>query len=284
MILDSNTVKLLRIPFSFFLLPVFLFALAMSQVDSSQYFDAICIFFVLHLFIYPASNGYNSFMDQDEGSIGGIRNPPKATQNLFYASILFDVLGLCLALYVGFGFFIGTLIYMLISRAYSWKGIRLKKYPILGFLSVAIFQGFFMFLNIYGALKNSYAFDYQIIIAGLAASFMIGGVYPLTQIYQHKQDAESGDNTISLLLGYRGTFIFSLVFFLLAGVCLYIVLSWQNFLYFQVFLLPVALFFGKWMFEVWKNTEKANFDNAMKMNVIASVCMNIFFIFLIFTN
>lgn len=284
MILDSNTVKLLRIPFSFFLLPVFLFAIAMSQIDSSQYIDAICIFFVLHLFIYPASNGYNSFMDQDEGSIGGIRNPPKATKNLFYASIMFDVLGLSLALYVGFGFFIGTLIYMLISRAYSWRGIRLKKYPIIGFLSVAIFQGIFMFLNIYFVFKNTYLFDYQIIIAGLAASFMIGGVYPLTQIYQHKQDAQSGDNTISLLLGYRGTFIFSLVFFLLAGVCLFLILSWQNFLFFQLFLLPVALFFGKWMFEVWKNSEKANFDNAMKMNVIASVCMNIFFIFLIFTN
>lgn len=281
---DSNTIKLLRIPFSFFLMPVYFFAIAMSNIGSTAYLSAFCIFIVLHLFIYPASNGYNSFMDQDEGSIGGIRNPPKATRNLFYASLLFDIFGLSLALYVGFYFFIGTLIYMLVSRAYSWKGIRLKKYPIIGFLSVAIFQGFFMFLNIFGAIKNSYLFDFQVIISALASSFMIGGVYPLTQIYQHKQDAESGDKTLSLLLGYRGTFVFSLTCFLLAGLCLFTVLNGLNFILFQVFLLPVAIFFGKWMFDVWKNAENANFNNTMKMNMIASVCMNVFFIYLIFTN
>lgn len=126
MILDKNTIKLLRIPFSFFLMPIYFFAVSMSETGLVQWITAMQIFFVLHLFIYPASNGYNSFIDKDEGSIGGIRNPPKATQNLFYASIIFDFFGLLLALYVGFYFFVGILIYMLISRAYSWKGIRLK--------------------------------------------------------------------------------------------------------------------------------------------------------------
>lgn len=282
--LDKNTLKLLRIPFSFFLMPVYFFAIATAGVNATNYLNAITIFLVLHLFIYPASNGYNSFMDEDEGSIGGLRNPPKVTQNLFYASILFDIFGLALAFYVGVYFFVGILIYMLISRAYSWKGIRLKKYPIIGFLSVVVFQGFFTFLNIYFALITDFNFSNKVIIAGIAASCMIGGVYPLTQIYQHKQDAESGDKTISILLGYRGTFMFSLSMFLLAGLSLFFVFSFMEFIYFQVFLFPVAIFFGSWMLKVWKNTNEASFDNTMKMNMIASICMNLFFVFLIFIH
>src|ERR1043165_8484250 len=108
---DKNTIKLLRIPFSFFLMPVFFFAL--STVDKPDWQDAFIIFFVLHLFIYPASNGYNSYMDKDEGSIGGLKNPPKVTEKLFYASLLFDLVGLILSLFVSFTFFIGMIMYML---------------------------------------------------------------------------------------------------------------------------------------------------------------------------
>jgi 1,4-dihydroxy-2-naphthoate octaprenyltransferase len=35
----------------------------------------------------------------------------------------------------------------------------------------------------------------------IAASLLIGGFYPLTQIYQHRQDKEDGVRTLSMLLG-----------------------------------------------------------------------------------
>ncbi len=131
---NTNTVKLLRIPFSYFLMPVFFFAL--SQVHEINWVNAVICFVALHLFIYPASNGYNSYMDQDETSIGGLENPPKPTKKLFYASILFDTIGLLLALIISFQFFVCVAAYILASRAYSYKGIRLKKLPIAGFLTV----------------------------------------------------------------------------------------------------------------------------------------------------
>lgn len=151
-------------------------------------------------------------------------------------------------------------------------------------MSVFIFQGFFMFLNLIAALNNKYIYDYQILVSGLAISFMIGGVYPLTQIYQHNQDRLSGDKTLSILLGYRGTFVFSLCCFLLCGCCLFLVLQTRDFLLFQLFLFPVAYFFLNWFKRVWKNNEHANFDNTMKMNTISSICMNGFFIYLAFKN
>ena len=285
--LSKNAVTLLRIPFSFYLMPVYFFAL--SQCNTINYTHAVLIFFILHLFIYPASNGYNSYQDQDETSIGGLKNPPKATKDLFYLTLLFDAIGLALSLFVGVTFFIGTLIYMAVSRAYSYKGIRLKKYPILGFLSVIIFQGAVSFLNIYcgisGAAPSQIIYS-TILYPIIASSFLIGGVYPLTQIYQHVQDAKSGDKTISMLLGYRGTFIFSIVCFAGANIILlryFTLINSQNSFYIiQLFLLPVFYVFVRWFLKVIKSTAEASFENTMRMNTIASLMMNACFLFLFF--
>ena len=69
--LRSSTIQLLRFHFSFFLMPLYWFAL--SQVATIQTRDAVFIFIILHLLVYPSSNGYNSYMDRDVGSIGGVK-------------------------------------------------------------------------------------------------------------------------------------------------------------------------------------------------------------------
>src|SRR5690349_16313447 len=109
-------------------MPVYLFAL--SQQPQLHWGRAILIFFILHLLVYPASNGYNSYMDRDEGSIGGIKNPMQPTKQLYYVSIAMDILALLLALLVSVVFAAGLLFYVLASRAYSYRGIRLKRFPL----------------------------------------------------------------------------------------------------------------------------------------------------------
>jgi len=284
---DRNTVKLLRIRFSYFLMPVFFFAL--SQVAEIDWIKAIICFFVLHLFIYPASNGYNSYMDQDEGSIGGLEHPPKPTKALFYLSILFDLIGLGLSLVVGFHFFISVLAYMLASRAYSFKGIRIKKYPIPGFLLVVFFQGAFTFWMVYSAVsQNAVELNSNMILVLAACLFLISGVYPLTQVYQHEADKAAGDITISYILGKRGTFIFCGLMFGIANVLLYFYFGskqkTEQFILFQVFLLPVIVFFIKWFIKVIRDDKQASFKNTMRMNLLASTCMNLFFITLLILN
>lgn len=284
---DINTVKLLRIPFSYFLMPVFFFAL--SQVQEIDWVKAVICFFVLHLFIYPASNGYNSYMDQDESSIGGLEHPPKPTKQLFYVSILFDVIGLSLSLFIGFYFFISVLAYMLASRAYSYKGTRIKKYAIPGFLIVVFFQGAFTFWMVYsGVSKNAVELNSSLMLVLTACSFLISGVYPLTQVYQHEADNAAGDITISYKLGIRGTFIFCGSMFAVADGLLYFyftsVQKMQHFILFQIFLFPVILFFIQWFLKVLKDDQQASFKNTMRMNFIASTCMNLFFITLLILN
>ena len=63
--------------FSFFLMPVYWFAL--SQVKYINWAEAGLIFVILHLLVYPASNGYNSYMDRDTSPVGGIKNPLQPT-------------------------------------------------------------------------------------------------------------------------------------------------------------------------------------------------------------
>ncbi|HYH56874.1 MAG TPA: prenyltransferase, partial [Anseongella sp.] len=96
--LRKSTITLLRIPFSFFLMPVFFFAL--SQVPDIDPWKALLVFVILHFILYPASNGYNSYMDRDEDSIGMLEHPPAATKELFYLTAALDILALALSLLV----------------------------------------------------------------------------------------------------------------------------------------------------------------------------------------
>src|SRR5215510_5706577 len=137
--LRRSTIQLLRFHFSLFLLPVYLFAL--SLLPAIDWKDAVIIFFVLHLLVYPSSNGYNSYMDRDETPIGGLKAPLPPTRQLFYTSVIMDVAAILLSLFISYWFTICIVAYIAASRAYSYRGIRLKEYPVAGYLTVIIFQG-----------------------------------------------------------------------------------------------------------------------------------------------
>ncbi|NJN33512.1 MAG: UbiA family prenyltransferase [Saprospiraceae bacterium] len=287
--LDKNTIQLLRIPFSLLLMPVFL--LALSQVNTPfSWFDGFMPFFIIHGLIYPASNGYNSYVDRDEGSIGGIEKPPMPTKNLFYVTLVMDIVAVVLAFFFVNGTFaLCILTCIAASRAYSARQIRLKKYAVLGFLVVAFFQGAFTFYMSYLGISKTYLVLNDVNIWILAAcSFQIAGVYPLTQIYQHKQDLADGVTTISYKLGYKGTFLFSAAMFGVCNACYFMYFNGindiKNFYIIQVFFIPIVSFFVYWFIQVLKNEEKANFKNTMLMNVIAAICMNTCFVILWLKN
>jgi 1,4-dihydroxy-2-naphthoate octaprenyltransferase len=281
---DKQTIKLLRIPFSFFLMPVFL--LAWSQAVHPEKELVLYCFMILHFLVYPASNGYNSYIDRDESSIGGLEKPPMPTRSLFYLTLLMDILAVMLSLLlVSKLFAVCVLIYILASRAYSSRLIRLKKHPIAGFLTVVFFQGAFTFFMCSKAMIYS-GFDLSLPHASilLACSFQIAGAYPLTQIYQHKEDYADGVITLSYKLGYRGTFIFTGLMFVMCNYFYFLYFTAtqaiKEFFILEAFFLPVILYFLYWFAKVSKNTRKADFKHTMRMNAIAATCMNVCFIIL----
>jgi 1,4-dihydroxy-2-naphthoate octaprenyltransferase len=275
----------LRIPFSFFLLPVYLFALAISpNVGESR---LVWSFIIIHLLLYPASNGYNSYFDKDEKSIGGLKNPPPVNIGLYATSLLFDLLAVILGFVkVNLLFALMLLVYGLVSKAYSHPAIRIKKYPIGGWLIIGLFQGIFTFLMCYVGI-NGFEMENlvqaKVLVPGLLTSVMLWGNYPMTQVYQHEEDAKHGDTTISMMLGIRGTFVFVQVLFAVAAVCF--VLYFNHFYtiemgyYFLLALGPVVLFFMVWFYKVWKDASQANFTYTMWLNFISSLCLNGFFIY-----
>jgi len=277
-LLAPSTIQLLRFHFSVFLLPVYLFAI--SEVPDLDISNAIFIFVILHLLVYPASNGYNSYMDRDEGSIGGIRNPLQPTRQLFVVSVVMDVAALAAALYISKVFFISLLTYIAASRAYSYRGIRLKKYPVIGYLTVIIFQGAIVFFMVYHGASQARTTEVPF-LAMIASSLLIGGFYPLTQIYQHDADLKDGVRTISYLLGYKGTFIFTAIVYICAMVVLaqyfYPLHRENKLLVLATCMLPVLVYFFGWAAKVWKDVGNADFRHTMKMNLLASVCTNLAF-------
>lgn len=263
-----------------------MYLFALSQAAVINWRNAVLSFFILHLLVYPASNGYNSYMDRDETPIGGLASPLQPTKQLFYVTVLMDVAAVLLSLFLSPLFAAGVLLYILASRAYSYRGIRLKKHPLLGFLTVFIFQGALVYFITYNAVNTSATTPSW--TALLLASLLIGALYPLTQIYQHKEDLRDSVQTISYMLGKRGTFVFSMVLFLLATALIYFLFKehdrQNHFFLFLLFLLPVVLFFLYWMSRVWKDESAADFKNSLRMNVLSTLCTTAYFITLIILN
>jgi len=288
--LSRSTLLHLRIPFSLLLMPVFLFALGVVGIES---WSAVAgAYIAIHLFLYPASNGYNSYFDKDEESIGGLEKPPPVQKELFWAALVFDALALFIAALIDLPFAIALLVYGLVSKAYSHPSIRLKRYPIAGWLVVGIFQGFFMFMAIILATHTQVSvaalWHWEWIFPAILSSAMLMGSYPMTQIYQHEEDGRRGDRTLSRMLGIKGTFIFTGLFFgvAMAGFATYFLHfhSLNMVLIFFTFLSPVLLYFLYWGLKVWKDERFADFKHAMRLNLVSALCLNLFFLLMIFTK
>lgn len=272
----------LRFAFSFFLMPVFLFAV--SQAPQLLWGDMILTFIIWHLLVYPASNGYNSYFDKDEGSIALLEKPPAVDKSLYYFSLFLDLLAIVLSVFVSWILLIAVLMYGLFSKLYSHPRTRLKKYPLVSFLIVFIFQGACVYWSTYAAvsgLDTLYGWNLNFTLAGLICSCLIGASYPLTQVYQHDEDRRRGDRTLSMVLGIRGSFWFSTVLFTLSVVFLfsywYRLELLKNFWLFLPFALPVFVVFFNWFNKVYNDPEQANFKNMSRMTLVSSTMMLLYF-------
>lgn len=268
----------LRLPFSLLLLPVFLFAVFDAGIRQANAIDVLWILgLVLHLLVYPSSNAYNSLEDQDVGSIGLVKVPMKVPQSIEWISAVMDVLAVVIAgIFLPVLSTLGLTLYILFSRLYSWRRVRLKKFPLIGFMVVFIFQGACIF--IITQLSVGVPVNWAM---AMVSSCLIGAIYPLSQIYQHEQDRADGVETMSMKLGYRGTFVLSGTLFVIGAVG-FTLFYWQIFpmavYVFHVCLFASVVYFLFWAYKVWHSTLEANYRQTMLMNLVASAGMNICFI------
>lgn len=272
----------LRIPFSLFLMPVYWFALLNTDFDLLR---AVLVFVILHGFVYPASNGYNSFFDRDEQSIGGMKNPPRVTKELWYVVLAFDMLSVLLSLLVNLPFAAMILIYLLVSKAYSYDKIRLKKYPVIGALTVVIFQGFFTYLAVRAGVGTSFSITGDSIAFGMVSSLFLLGSYPMTQIYQHEEDAKHGDRTLSRYLGINGTFLFTGVVFFIASAIICILFyknrDFENIMIYLIAVLPLNIYFLKWYVDFRNGKQVITYERTMLLNRMSSLLLSAAFMLML---
>ncbi|MDB5229065.1 MAG: hypothetical protein JWN78_3258 [Bacteroidota bacterium] len=280
----KNTIKLLRFPFALFLLPITLFSF--YYIHPSLTYKLVLVLIVWHILVYPSSNGYNSYHDRDEGPIGGLEAPPQPTTMLLSICNIMDVAAFLLSFLVNIYFVFFVSVYIAGSRLYSNRRFRIKKYPVTSFILVFIFQGGWIFCANILALSSVHLFwNRPVLFSVIAASFFIGTIYPLTQIYQHEADKKDGVTTLSMLLGIRGTFIFTALMFFLASLCIYLsfsnALAINKFWLFNIVMLPSMLFFFSWGIRSFLDPSKSNFKNAMRMLILSAVSNNVYFLLLI---
>jgi 1,4-dihydroxy-2-naphthoate octaprenyltransferase len=270
-----------------FLLPVFLFAFSVS--NHPEPIKVFSVFFILHFLLYPASNGYNSYFDKDEKSIGGLKHPPKVKRELYYTSIAMDVVAVLLGLWISIPFAAMLLIYGLISKAYSHPAVRIKKYPWASWLVAGIFQGFFTFLMCYQGMNDaamSEIFTYEVLVPAALSTALLLGSYPMTQIYQHEEDSSRGDITLSIKLGINGTFYLTAIIFGVAVVLF--LLYFRTYFeepvgaYFLAFTMPMAVYFAWWFLKSLRDPGCVDYIHTMRLNAISSICLSGFFLLLAF--
>ena len=272
----------LRIPFSGYLLPVFCFAV--SESPRSSLATVALIGAILHLLVYPASQAFNSYYDRDQGSIGGLEKPPPVSRELIVVALALDALALALGLVVGWRFSVLLFLYGAASKAYSHPAIRLKARPWIGWITVAFFQGGVTFALVSLGLRGLTYHDLlarEIAVPAALITLLIGGAYPMTQIYQHGEDASRGDLTLSRRLGIRGTFAFCGVTLLICTggffAHLYARGRLGEFWLLLAFLLPVAIYVQTWFKRVERDQAQANFRSAMMLNRISAVSLISYF-------
>ena len=275
----------LRLPFSVYLLPVCLFALTLRP-PLTNWGRVVWVLFLIHVLVYPAANTFNSYYDRDEGSVNGLETPPPVSETLFWVSMLLEALALLGAFFVNGQLVFFMLVYGAFMKAYSHPAIRIKKRPVASWLLISTFQGGFVFLMTYVTLHDLSLWELLILPKqlglwlGVLISFLnILALYPVTQVYQHAEDASRGDLTISRLLGVRGTFISAWVCLLASAGCFWVFYDGTApFWVMAGFLLPGITYLALLTRRVWQNPAAANYRAAMWMTRLTGWGMNAFFL------
>ena len=286
--ISRSSVAHIRVPQSYYLMPVFFLGLfSAGHVDAVK---AWTVFVVLHFFLYPASNGFNSYFDRDTDSIGTLKHPPLVTGDLLWFSLALDAFALVIALCAGLVFALGCFVYGCASKVYSWDRTRLKKYPVAGWLFTSLGQGTLTFLLVALSVGNTRVADitdFRIWFPALTCGVFVSGFYPLSQVFQHREDNRRRDTTISMMLGINGTFLLSLATLIVSIAALFFyfksILGLDRALIFFVMLVPAAVYFGHWFYAVRKNAGAADYDHATRISILASSGINLFSLLALFS-
>jgi 4-hydroxybenzoate polyprenyltransferase len=143
-------------------------------------------------------------------------------------------------------------------------------------MSVGIGQGVVAFLGGWAANRGELASAWspEGILGAVAATLLIVGLYPLTQLYQLEEDRARGDRTLAVARGPRACFILALVCQAVGGLALLAALygrygAAEATLVGGALLVQLAAV-ARWAAEFDERRVLANFRRVMRLNTLSA--------------
>lgn len=173
-------------------------------------------FLNIHLLLFGGATAYNSYWDKDEGPIGGLAHPPAMYEWMRPASIILQFLGLWIASWIGWLFVLFYVVSMIFFWLYSTPLARWKGSPLKSLIAIGISTGTNSFMMGYLAAGPDSP-GVNEFFAALGVAFVILSMYPVSQIFQIKEDLRRGDQTFASKFGKKGVEHFFLITFIMGA-------------------------------------------------------------------
>ncbi len=268
----------LRINFQLILAPIFLWGFLLA--GGLLGWRLVVGFLAVHMALYGGITALNSYYDRDEGPVGGLWSPPPWRKELLPFAWAVQLLGLLAIVPLGLGMVVTYVAMMVLSVAYSHPAIRLKRRPLGALAVIAVGQGVLGFLTGWFSATPSPAglLSLDIVIAIVGITLATVGLYPLTHIYQVREDSERGDVTFAVRWGPDKAFRFALTAFGLALVCIGWVLlrrfGWPTALIVAAFYALVLADIERWRRRFDPAAVRANYRHVMRLSYIVAAAFS----------
>lgn len=264
----------LRLHFQLLLAPVFLWGAVLA--GGGLNLRLVLAFVVVHVFLYGGITAFNSAYDRDEGPVGGLERPPPVSAALLPFAVAVKLAGWALALPLGATFFALYGLVALLSVGYSHPRVRFKARPLAALATVAIGQGVLPFLAAWSAVRGEAGSAASAVgaLGAMAATGLVLGFYPLSQLFQIDEDRARGDRTIPVAWGPAGAFYLSLACFTIGGIALLAVVAerwgWAEAAVFGAFLMALTAAVAWWGRVFEPRAVLANYRRVMRLNTVAA--------------
>lgn len=191
-----------------------------------------------------------------------------------------QLLGLLAVVPLGLGMVVTYIAMMALSVAYSHPAIRLKRRPLGALAVIAIGQGALGFLTGWFSATPApvglLSPDIAIAVVGITLATV--GLYPLTHIYQVREDIARGDVTFAVRWGSDKAFRFALTAFGLALVCIGWVLlrrfGWPTALVVATFYALVLADIERWRRHFDPAAVRANYTHVMRLSYVVAAAFS----------
>jgi 4-hydroxybenzoate polyprenyltransferase len=241
--------------------PFFLGALYLPTI--SDYTHFAFLFFLVYILLFGGANAYNSYIDKDEGPIGGLEHPPKMARWMYYGAWLIQILGFIVSISINFIFGVLYLVSILLSWMYSGTTVRLKAKPLLSFFVVGIGTAFNTTIMGYLASGGT-TVSSELILGALGITIIILSMYPFSQAYQIKEDTKRGDRTFAAAYGIQAIQKNYLYLFIIGFLLLSSSFHSNNPVALSLFIIGVVAYISIWQVVKTITGDRSEYKKVMK--------------------